>query len=241
MAEERLPHVHDTWKNRSDEERLGNLATGYLAERILRDALDDAGVTYIDYDDTRIDNLENDDPFDFIVLPPDYDDVERLTAWLQDEIYPNVNSQGRMRRPVKVALYKGVHDAGGYVADLKSSIDNHDHGIEAIVHEQHHIAYATQKNQSGWEPVSGPDYLEERGDTFNEYWLRKSVIKDVHFRVFFSGPELLTGYYVGFVRGRELVVDGEVGPFPPRPWVLYHRKVIASCNPPGSEVDVLFG
>jgi hypothetical protein len=240
-AHKRLAHVEDTWLARTEEARLQNLLIGYLAQEVVEEVFRREKLPFISYDSTRVDDSENDDPFDFIVLPPGTRDVSRIVAQLQREFYVRVNSQGRFRRPDLVEFRDFVLRAGGYVCDLKSSVDNHHHGIDAICHGQHHIAYATQKNDAGFVVVTGREYLEERGQTFEQYCVRKQAIKDVHFRVFFSDSRLDTAYYVGFIRGRELVESGEVGPFPGMPWVLYHRVVVADAYPPGSEQEVLFG
>jgi hypothetical protein len=240
-ATARLPYVHDTWLNRTDDERLNNIFIGFVAQAILEQVFDRAELDFVSYDDTRIDDYKNDDPFDFLLLPPAFTDKSRLIGWLREEIYPEVNSQGRIRGPARTAFKSHLDDAGIKIADLKSSVDNNRHGIENIIHEQHHIAYAEQKNDAGFLQLTGPEYLARRRQSYDDYVSRKHGIKDVHFRVFFEDTSLETGYYVGFTFGRDLVENGEVSPLPGRPWVLYHKQVIASCYPPGSERAVIFG
>src|SRR5262249_21485577 len=150
---------------RTEEARLQNLLIGYVAQEVLEDVFRTETLPYVAYDATRIDGSRNDDPFDFILLPPKTrtSDVDRFITALQDRFYPLLNSQGRFRRPDLLAFRDFVHAAGGYVVDLKSSVDNHRHGIDVICHEQHHIAYAEQKNDAGWIIYSGEEYLEHRG------------------------------------------------------------------------------
>jgi hypothetical protein len=237
----RLPYVHDTWKNRTDEERLGNIFIGLVAQVVLEQVFTRVGLESVNYDETRIDDFKNDDPFDFLLLPPNFADRSGLIEWLQEEIYPNVNSQGRLRNPLKLVFRDHLQDAGIKIADLKSSVDNNGHGIEKIIHEQHHIAYAEQKNDAGFLQLTGSEYLNRRRETYEDYVARKHGIKDVHFRVFFSDASLATAYYVGFTFGRELVETGEVSPMPGRPWVLYHKQIVADCYAPGTERETIFG
>lgn len=237
-AKQRVQDVHNTWKHREEEEKIRDIAVGMLAHSVVEEVLKAAGLSYLSYEATRIDERRNDDPFDFLLLPPDYDQEADLIDWLQTELYPGVNSQGRLRKAVRLLLKERLNEEGLLVADLKSSVDNRGHGVDALVHEQHHIAYATQKNDAGFRVISGRQYLDELGLSVEDYIDRKNVIKDVHFRVFFADVSLETALYVGFTFGRDLVLEGDVGPFPGMPWVLYHRQKIEDCYQPGGEKEI---
>lgn len=240
-AKRRIQYVHDTWLNRSEEHKIRNLATGLVAQKVLEAVFRLARIPFISYEATRIDRFENDDPFDFILLPPAREDFDALVAWLRREIYPKVNIQGRLRQIDRARLLARLKNEDALLCDLKSSVDNRNYGIAQIIGTQNYIAYATQKNSAGGQDIPGREYLRQRGFTYDEYVLEhKQSIKDVHCQVFFSDPECATAFYPGFVFGRDLVLKGTVGPLPPVLWVLYHKLPIRDGYKPGQEVAALF-
>lgn len=240
VAESRAEYVHDTYVKRDSVEKINHVTLGLVAQWALAASLDFVGVPYVSYEDTRIDAGENDDPFDFILVPRAEDAVE-IATFLKERIYPRLNSQGKLRLADRLLLRATLDVFGARIANLKSSVDNHVRGIESIVANQNHIAYATDKNRDGFVDVEGASFLAKKQLTLDQYLSRKQAVGDFNFTVFFPDRSMEIAYYVGFVSKEQLVLEGVVGPLQGSyPWVGYHKVPITSGNAPGSEREVVF-